>query len=500
MPQRILDSLLEGFQWIGADWRYRYVNEAAARHGRTTPERLFGRTMMEAYPGIERTEVFRLIEDCMTRRIRRTLENEFTYPDGEKRWFELRIQPAQDGVVIFSLDIEERRAAAVERERLERQLRETQKMDAIGRLAGGVAHDFNNLLAVVLSYAECAIEAAGAEAPIRGDLLEIRSAATRAAALSRQLLAVSCRQVSEPTLLDVNAVITSMSEIAKRVLPPSVAVELRLDPELGAVRVDPTQIEQVLLNLIVNARDAMPDGGRLTIATTNVELNADSAREVQVKAGRFVALTVSDTGCGMSPETQARIFEPFFTTKGDAKGAGLGLSIVYGIVHQFGGHIWVYSEPGQGSTFRIYLPRQYGTAPRAPHPRRAKVVGGDESVLVVEDCVAIRAVIERALTNAGYTVAAVASAEEAQQWLERSASPPQLLVTDVELPGRSGPEFAGDLTQRFRDLRVLFMSGYGEDSVTARGRPNYVWRFIQKPFASSTLVAKARSTLDASLV
>jgi two-component system cell cycle sensor histidine kinase/response regulator CckA len=497
LPQQILNSLLEGFQVIGFDWTYLYVNEAAARQGRSTPASLRGRTMMEAYPGIETTQVFELVRECMVSRTAHSLENQFSYPDGSKRWFELRIEPAPEGVVIFSLDIEARRRAAQERARLEEQLRLAQKMDAIGRLAGGVAHDFNNLLAIILSYTECALDTAPSDLPLRNELLEIRSAATRAASLARQLLSVSRREVVEPVMLDLNALIRGMSSAARRVLGPAVTVDLQLAADLGPVRADPSQIERVLLNLLVNARDAMPGGGRLTIETSNVDLNSQSSHEGEVLAGPYVALKVSDTGAGMPPEVQARLFEPFFTTKPEGQGTGLGLAIVYGIVQQAGGQIWVYSEPGKGSTFRIYLPRQNGAASFVSRERRPLQVGGGESILVVEDCVAIRGVVGRTLSNGGYRVSLVESAEHALSFVEALDGPLHLLVTDVTLPGLSGPELAARILPRFPGLRVVYMSGYGEDRVVAHGAAGAVWRFVQKPFVTSELLAKVRDTLDA---
>jgi PAS domain S-box-containing protein len=496
MPQRILNALLEGFQVIGFDWTYLYVNDAAARHGRSTAEHLRGRTMMEAYPGIEHTQVFELVRQCMLTRTAHTLENQFAFPDGTKRWFELRIEPVPEGVVIFSLDIEARRRAEQERVRLEAQLRQAQKMDAIGRLAGGVAHDFNNLLAIILSNTECALESAAPEQPLRHELTEIRSAATRAAALARQLLSVSRREVIQPVLLDLNALVRSLEGTARRVLGAGVMVELQLAADLGAVRADPGQLERVLLNLLVNARDAMSGGGVLKIATANVELGERREPQVAGLAGPCVALVVSDTGEGMSAEVQARLFEPFFTTKPEGKGTGLGLAIVYGIVQQSGGEIAVESEPGKGTTFRIHLPRQLGEPSAVSRERRVVERRGAESVLVVEDCVAIRSVVGRTLERAGYCVSLVESAEHALAFVEALDGPLHLLVTDLSLPGMSGVELAARIRPRVPGLRVLYMSGHGEERVTAQAAAT-VWRFVQKPFVTAQLLAKVRETLDA---
>ncbi len=496
LPQQILGALLEGFQVIGFDWTYLYVNDAAARHGRSTPEQLLGRTMMEAYPGIEHTQVFELVRDCMDARTAHTLENQFAFPDGSKRWFELRIEPVPEGVVILSLDIDARRRAEQERVRLEAQLRQAQKMDAIGRLAGGVAHDFNNLLAIILSNTECALEGAAPEHPLRHELEEIRSATTRAASLARQLLSVSRREVLQFVLLDLNALVRSLEGTARRVLGAGVKLETQLAADLGAVRADSGQLERALLNLLVNARDAMPSGGVLRIETANVELGERRDPQVAGLAGPAVALVVSDTGEGMSPEVQARLFEPFFTTKPEGEGTGLGLAIVYGIVQQSGGEILVDSEPGKGTTFRIHLPRQVDEASAVSSDRGAVESHGAESVLVVEDCVAIRRVVGRTLERAGYCVSLVESAEHALAFVEALDGPLHLLVTDLSLPGMDGTELAARVRARFPSLRVLYMSGHSEDRVRPQAAAT-VWRFVQKPFATAQLLAKVRETLDA---
>ncbi|HEV8382971.1 MAG TPA: response regulator [Gemmatimonadales bacterium] len=427
----------------------------------------------------------------------RLLELRLRHKDGTFRHLEaigryLLDDPLVKGVVINARDVTERRA-------LERQFLQAQKMEAVGRLAGGVAHDFNNLLTAILGYADLLLDGLPTLSPLRPDLEEIRKAANRAAGLTRQLLAFSRKQILEMRVLDLNELIADTEKMLRRLLGEDIDVVTNLEPALGAVRVDAGQLEQVIVNLAVNARDAMPEGGRLTIETRNAELDDAYVREhVPVQPGRYVRLAVSDTGTGMSAETMSHVFEPFFTTKEVGKGTGLGLATVYGIVKQSGGYVWCYSERGEGTTFKVYLPRV--DAPVDQFPARAALPRtlGSETILLVEDEAALRLLTRRVLEKHGYTVLEAGTRDAALALAREHAGPIHLLLADVVLPGASGPTLAGELLSRRADLKVLFMSGYTEDAIVHRGvlAPNTA--FINKPFSGDNLAAKVREVLDGS--
>jgi len=383
-----------------------------------------------------------------------------------------------------------------ERAQLEQQLRQAQKMEAVGRLAGGIAHDFNNLLTAITGYAELLHEDLAADDRRREDVVEIRKAADRAAGLTRQLLAFSRQQVLQPRVLDLNALVAEFENMLRRLLGEDVALATRLAPGLGAMQADPGQFEQVVMNLAVNSRDAMPNGGQLTIETANVDLDDAYAREhYPARPGPYVLLAVSDTGTGMTAEVQAHLFEPFFTTKEKGKGTGLGLATVYGIVKQSGGFIWVYSEVGHGTTFKIYIPRVEGSAP--PRPGAASVAAGTETVLIAEDESAVRAVARHALERHGYTVLEAPSGEAALDLAERYSGTIHLLLTDVVMSGLSGPELARRLLPVRPEARVLFMSGYTGEAIVHHGLAAPGIHYIQKPFAPDALAAKVREVLNA---
>jgi CheY-like chemotaxis protein/two-component sensor histidine kinase len=371
-------------------------------------------------------------------------------------------------------------------------------MEAVGRLAGGVAHDFNNLLTVIGGYVDLLRENLGLDDPMRRDLMEIRSATDRAAALTRQLLAFSRRQVLQPVVLDLNDVITDLQKMLGRVIGEDVHLLTKLDPSVGRVRADAGQIEQVIMNLVINARDAMPDGGKLTIETTNVELDEDySQQHIAAEPGPYVMLSVSDDGSGMDEETRAQIFEPFFTTKERGKGTGLGLSTVYGIIKQTGGFIWVYSEPGQGTTFKIYLPR-IGESDSRVEPRRAQkeALVGTETILLVEDEQSLRALTGRILGQCGYSVLTATDAPEALVLSERHEGPIHLMVTDVVMPQMSGTELAERLAPLRPEMKVLYVSGYTQNGIVHHGVLNPDAFFLQKPFDRKSLTRKIREVLD----
>jgi signal transduction histidine kinase/ActR/RegA family two-component response regulator len=383
-----------------------------------------------------------------------------------------------------------------DRQQLEDQLRQAQRMEALGRLAGGVAHDFNNLLTVINGFADLLLSRLGDEEPTRGDLELIHRAGQRASLLTQQLLAFSRKQVMRPEPLSLNDTIGEVEPMLSRLLGDDVSVHVELDPAAGTVLADPGQIQQVLMNLAVNARDAMPSGGTLTLRTRNVDLHADAAIcHRGLAPGRCVSVSVTDTGLGMTPAVRARLFEPFFTTKEAGKGTGLGLSTVYGIVHQSGGHVWVESEPGAGSTFTLFFPRV--DAPSVAHKAKAEapVAGGHEHILVVEDADAVGRLANEVLRSYGYRVSTVVCAPDALE-LIAAGNRPDLLLTDVVLPGMSGPVLASRLSASVPGLAVLFMSGYSDDMLGHHGIVDPAVRFLQKPFSPLGLARAVREALD----
>ncbi|MFO0632071.1 MAG: ATP-binding protein [Nannocystaceae bacterium] len=389
---------------------------------------------------------------------------------------------------------------ASERERLEAQLRQAQKMEAIGRLAGGIAHDLNNVLTVVRSFGELALEESAPESSVAEYLTQVLKAASRSERLTRELLAFSRRQPVAPKVLSWNDVVRDTEVMMRRLAGEAIEFHLDLEPAPWSVRLDPTHFGQVLLNLVVNARDAMEQRGSLSIATANVELDAAyaAAHGVELPEGDYAMLSVTDTGCGIPVELRARIFEPFFTTKDRDRGTGLGLSTCYGIVKQAGGVIWVYSEIGIGTTFKIYLPRAQAPASE-PRPRPAPAVrrGGHETLLVVEDDALVRRVVADTLTRQGYRVLTAQHGMEALDTLARHGDGIDLLVSDVVMPKMSGPELAQELRRRWPELRVLFMSGYSEHAIVRDGAIGEHESLLEKPFSRDRLLERVRSLLDA---
>ncbi|MBI3271870.1 MAG: response regulator [Planctomycetes bacterium] len=392
-------------------------------------------------------------------------------------------------------DAEERR----ERRKSEEQLLQLQKMDSIGRLAGGVAHDFNNLLSAIIGFADLLSMKLPQDSPLAKYVHEIRRAGDRAAELTRQLLTMSRKEVIAPRVLDLNAVVAGMDKLLRRVIGEDIVLTSLFEPGLGRVKADPGQMEQVIMNLAVNARDAMPDRGKLTIQTANAELDAACARRHgPVRPGPYVLLAVSDTGCGMDAETQSRIFEPFVTTKAVGKGTGLGLATVYGIVKQSGGNVWVYSEVGVGTTFKIYLPRVDEPVdcgvPAAPRVLRLQ---GTETVLVAEDESIVRDLTCQVLQMYGYDVLPARNGEEARGISERHPATIHLLVTDVVMPDMNGRELAERLTLLRPTMKALFLSGYPSNALVDHGVPDPGIAFLQKPFTPEGLARKLREILDA---
>jgi PAS domain S-box-containing protein len=416
----------------------------------------------------------------------------------EKRVMEAHVQILNssdgevEGVIGVALDI-------TDRQHLADQLRQSQKMQAIGELAGGVAHDFNNLLMVVKGHSEMLLDRLPASSPLRHGIEQMQSASERAAGLTRQLLAFSRKQVLQPRVLDLNEVVAGMIKMVSRVIGEDIELMFLPGLKLGRVKADPSQMEQVVLNLVVNARDAMPSGGRLTIETSNVNLDRSYAAKHPggMEPGPYVMLTVSDNGCGMDSKTQARIFEPFFTTKGQGKGTGLGLATVYGVVKQTGGFIWVYSEVGQGTTFKIHLPQvtsqvEKAAAENAP----SRSAGGTETILFVEDEESVRELVRDYLTTTGYHMLEASDGIRALEVAAGHKGTIHMLITDVVMPRLSGREVATQIAAQRRGLKVLYISGYTDDSVFRHGVLEGGVAFLQKPFNLKTLAQKIREVLD----
>jgi PAS domain S-box-containing protein len=494
--QRTLDDMQEGYTILGRDLRYLYMNAAAAQHTHLSKEQLLGHTPMELYPGFTGSKIHLALERAL-QGTPEEIEEEFIHADGATGFFELTIQPVPEGLVVLSVDATFRRRAELRRDSLEEQLRQSQKMEAVGRLAGGVAHDFNNLLSVISGYGEDMLKELEPAHPLREDLEEICKASTRAAELTKQLLMFSRQQVLEPKVTDLNAVLAGVSRMLERVLGEGAELSLLLEPSLGHVRADRGSLEQVCMNLAVNAHDAMPRGGTLTIETNNVELDEAFVREhLGTEPGPYVVMAFSDTGIGMDRATRERIFEPFFTTKAPGKGTGLGLSTVFGIVKQSGGGIWVYSEPGQGTTFKVYLPRVDGEVEQLRKSVVPTELRGTETILLVEDEPQVRAVARRILERNGYQVLVSESVEDAVRLSDEHARAIDLLVTDVVMPRMSGADLSARLLQTRPQLKVLYVSGYTDGGIGAHGVLEEGAAFLQKPFTSDSLARKVRSVLD----
>jgi PAS domain S-box-containing protein len=490
----IIEKSFDAVILLGADGTLLYATPSYSRVLGYTPEELVGRDAFDLVHPEDRPRIAQLFAGLIGRpggsegAVHRAL-----HQDGSWRWLETRgtnllDDTAVGAVVINFCDISERR-------RLEEQLRQSQKLEAIGQLASGVAHDFNNLLTVINGYSEIVYDALGPDNPVSNLVDEIRKAGERSTSLTRQLLAFSRKQVIVPTVLNLNRVVTDLGKMLRRVIGEDIDLATSLAPSLENINADPGQIEQVLLNLVVNARDAMPQGGKLTIETRNVNLDARTGSEL--RPGPYVLLAVRDTGCGMTPEVQARIFEPFFTTKGPGKGTGLGLATVFGIVKQSGGHIEVHSELGIGTTFKVYLPVVEGTAStRKSWSGLAPAARGNEIIVLVEDEESVRVVTRQILQNNGYTVLTAADGEEALRLCRERRERIDLLVSDVVMPGLGGRELSERLLTLHPEMKVLFLSGYTDDAVVRHGILQEEVNFLQKPFSPLALVQKVREVLD----
>ncbi len=402
------------------------------------------------------------------------------------------LQTLQAAVAQHRLLVEDQSKQA----QLEEHLRQAQKMEAIGQLAGGVAHDFNNLLTVINGFSELVLGRLAPDDPLRDPVEQIAKAGERAAQLTQQLLAFSRRQHLAPQELDPREVVVDLEKMLRRLIGEDVALAIAVQPGSGRVRVDGGQLQQVILNLVVNARDAMPGGGQITIEVAEADLDDHYSGQHPLQPGPYVMLAVSDTGCGMDAATQARIFEPFFTTKEPGKGTGLGLSTVYGIVKQSGGDVCVSSEPGKGTTFKVYLPRVRSAA-AGPRSLAATLPQGSETLLVVEDAAPVRALITRVLREAGYTVLEAESGDRALAVVADHAGPIHLLLTDVIMPGLSGRDLVARLRDRRPGTRALYISGYTGDAIIRQGLFEPGLDLLQKPFSAAALASAVRAALDA---
>jgi len=484
---------------FGADGTILYGSPATTRLLGYDLAEFVGRNAMELIHPDDRTAVLlRLQEATAAPRARVHVAARVRHKNGSWRYLEgvftnLLDDPSVAAIVNNYRDVTDRRI-------LEEQVVLSQKMEAIGRLAGGVAHDFNNILTAIGGYTDLLLADLAPDDQRRRDVEEIYRAAERAAALTQQLLAFSRRQVLQPKVINLNALVPEVEKMLRRLIGEDILFATVLPPRLGNVRADPGQLEQVIVNLAVNARDAMPDGGRLTIETRNVELDESYAADhPSVRPGRYVMLAVTDTGVGMDEETKARIFEPFFTTKVRGKGTGLGLATVYGIVQQTGGHIWPYSERGQGTTMRVYLPRVDEPADPIERPGDVapETLRGSETILLVEDEAPVRAVTRQLLQRNGYTVLEAPDGPTALALVdgEKGSQHVDLLLTDVIMPGMSGRELAKQLKARRPEVRALFMSGYTDDAVVRHGMLEPGLAYLEKPFRPTALLRKVREVL-----
>lgn len=620
-PERLLsifDWMFEGIQIIDDQFRYLYVNEAAAQHGYTTKENLIGSLMSDAFPGIEDSEMFARLRECMTSREPFHLTNEFRYQDGTQRWFDLRFTPIPAGVLILSIDITELRQSAhdaqqrendlatilecmtegiiatdlegrvtrvnsaatlltgwsadeieghsvdefvslidgktsdrleipirrltsqemnlgisdavllisrdgrripvsyksaplrsngdpirgaviaisdlTEEARLNEMLQKSQRMEAIGSLSGGIAHDFNNYLSVISGLAQLIAEDTTDDG-IREDATDILHSAKKAAGLTSQLLAFSRQKVLQPEVINLNEAVARTRRMLQTLIGADIEFHLRLADDLGAINFDPVQIEQIIINLVVNARDAMPRGGRLTIETHNEYLDADYVQShAGSQEGPHIMLRVSDTGEGIPPEVKNLVFEPFFTTKPLHRGTGLGLSTVYGIVKQSGGNIWLYSEVGMGTTFKIYLPESHSTAKIRSAAKQPMLKSTSATILVVEDDASLRKLIARLLKGSGYRTITAESPSEAIDACTRDVDI-ALMLTDIVMPGMDGLELEGRVRELAPSVKVVFMSGYTSDAMADRGLLNDGHDFLEKPITKEVLLAKISEVL-----
>ncbi len=506
----LAENALDVVWSMGFDGRFTYLSPSIEKLRGYTPEEAMNQSLEEILmpEGVRRfrEEMAPVMADLAAgREPQRSGVFELEQPckDGSTVWTEVTAGIMRDdegravGIQGVSRDITERKRAEREHDRLQASLLQAQKLESVGRLASAISHDFNNMLAVILSSAAFAAEALKHDDPVQADIVEIRKAGDRAAALTRQLLAFSRQQILAPQVISLNRAVLGIVDMLRRLLGEDVRVETVLAGDIANVLADPGQIEQVIMNLAVNARDAMPGGGRFTLETRNVELDDEYASEHPgVEPGHYVMLGASDTGCGMDAATRQRVFDPFFTTKEKGRGTGLGLSTVHGIVRQSGGHVWVYSEPGHGTVFKVYLPSVNAPETAISKPSASATDSGDERVLVVEDEAAVRRVVERMLRSAGYDVLVADSGDDAMRVCDSLNVSVDLLLTDVVMPEMGGRELADRMIARHPHLKVLYMSGYTDDGIVKNNVLDSAARFIAKPFSAAELRRKVREVLD----
>jgi PAS domain S-box-containing protein len=481
-----------------------YVSPSVQQLRGYTPEEVMARPMLDQMTPASRDLAVRAFQEEIEIERRgggdparsRTLELELVCKDGSTVWTESKVTGMRDsngsltGFLLVSRDI-------TQRKQLEEQLRQAVKMEGIGQLAGGIAHDFNNLLTVIGGHSYILLNRLPADHPMRRDLVLIQQTSDRAAALTRQLLAFSRRQTLTPAVIDLSDIVTGLKALLPRVLGEDVQVVMDLDPVPGYVTADPGQVEQVILNMAVNSRDAMPGGGSLILETRHVDVDATSARHKgDLEPGRYEVLSITDTGIGMDPATMCRVFEPFFTTKPAGKGTGLGLATAYGIIKQSGGHITVDSRPGSGTTFCIYLPRTEATESATVAAVETISRRGTEVILLVEDDINLRALARDILASEGYTVLDSQDPEDALRVAERRAGGIHLLLTDVVMPLMSGRTLADSIKRLRRDIKVLYMSGYPGDAIDHFGVLDPGMTLLEKPFNVASLTRKVREVLD----
>ena len=485
---------------VSADGRRIYNSPSYGRALGYTHEELEKTKAFEQIHPDDRQKVVAAAEEAKRTGVGLRLEYRVRHKDGTWRTLESTASAVRstrgeiEKLVVVNRDITERKY-------LEQQLYLSQKLEAVGRLSGGVAHDFNNLLGVIIGYSEVMQRRMKPEDPFREPIDEILKAGKRAAALTQQLLAFSRKQVLEPKILELNTVVTEVEKMLGRLIGEDVELKIVLSPQNERVKADRGQLEQVIMNLAVNARDAMPQGGKLTIETAGAELTEDDIRRhsYHIVPGRYVVLRVRDTGCGMDAEVQSHIFEPFFTTKASGKGTGLGLATVYGVIKQSGGYIWVESELGKGTQFQIYLPRVDASVPQAEEVKAPlEQTPGNRTILVVEDEESLRKLTRATLQDLGYTVLEAADAGEAIEIAKRASPEIDLLLTDVVMPGMSGRELAGALAPSFPAMKILYMSGYTDGAVAVRGVLESGILILRKPFTRDQLMRSVENALRAS--
>lgn len=502
----IVDTATEGIWMIGTDLRTLFVNTRMASMLGYSVDDILGRPINDFLFEDDLSDHEKRIAN-RRKGISENYERRYRHKDGSAVWTWCSVAPLQDenhnflGALAMMTDITRRKQAEEEKERLRQHLQQSQKMEAIGQLAGGIAHDFNNVLGVINGYSENLLLNPETPACSRDQIEEILAAGQRAAALTRRLLAFSRKLVLQPKIVSLNTIIEDLYKMLRRLIGEEIEVKTILDPRLNAVKADPSQMEQVLINFCINARDAMPAGGTLTIQTSNIDMDEQlAAKHFPLSPGSYVCVSVTDTGIGMSKETLSHIFEPFFTTKGADRGTGLGLATVFGIVKQSGGQVWAESSLGSGSTFSVYLPTaQAAVEARTRETGCEEITRGSATILLVEDLAPLRTLFRKIVEGNGYTVLEAEDGEQAEQIAKQHEGKISLLLTDVSLPKTRGPELATKLVAQNKGMKVLFMSGHSDTIIAPEGKLQAGTAFIQKPFSAEDLLKKIQEVMNAGL-